>query len=152
MSKASESPRARGPSDAGVTWKRYARLFDRSDVNAASAPPKHPSLTRRLDTRARPRPSLTTQSLAFAGLSGEADAGTRTPDPIITSDVLYQLSYVGGENQSSPAQDSIVTSVPTGVKGQTSAAAASGSSTQPRLCGVPNDARGNACSASPPWK
>src|SRR5579884_3662725 len=24
-----------------------------------------------------------------------ADAGTRTPDPIITSDVLYQLSYVG---------------------------------------------------------
>jgi hypothetical protein len=26
----------------------------------------------------------------------EADAGTRTPDPIITSDVLYQLSYVGG--------------------------------------------------------
>ncbi len=25
----------------------------------------------------------------------EADGGTRTPDPIITSDVLYQLSYVG---------------------------------------------------------
>ena len=25
-----------------------------------------------------------------------ADAGNRTPDPIITSDVLYQLSYVGG--------------------------------------------------------
>src|SRR3954453_14339274 len=24
-----------------------------------------------------------------------ADGGTRTPDPIITSDVLYQLSYVG---------------------------------------------------------
>ena len=33
----------------------------------------------------------------------EADAGTRTPDPIITSDVLYQLSYVGGGTQSSPA-------------------------------------------------
>src|SRR5438067_11246667 len=30
-----------------------------------------------------------------------ADAGTRTPDPIITSDVLYQLSYVGGGSQSS---------------------------------------------------
>jgi hypothetical protein len=27
--------------------------------------------------------------------SREADGGTRTPDPIITSDVLYQLSYVG---------------------------------------------------------
>ena len=26
----------------------------------------------------------------------EADGETRTPDPIITSDVLYQLSYVGG--------------------------------------------------------
>ena len=25
----------------------------------------------------------------------EADGGTRTPDPIITNDVLYQLSYVG---------------------------------------------------------
>ncbi len=25
----------------------------------------------------------------------KADEGTRTPDPIITSDVLYQLSYVG---------------------------------------------------------
>jgi hypothetical protein len=24
-----------------------------------------------------------------------ADGETRTPDPIITSDVLYQLSYVG---------------------------------------------------------
>jgi hypothetical protein len=32
-----------------------------------------------------------------------ADAGTRTPDPIITSDVLYQLSYVGGGTQSSRA-------------------------------------------------
>jgi len=30
----------------------------------------------------------------------EADARTRTGDPIITSDVLYQLSYVGGERQS----------------------------------------------------
>jgi hypothetical protein len=29
------------------------------------------------------------------GLPHEADGGTRTPDPIITSDVLYQLSYVG---------------------------------------------------------
>ena len=25
-----------------------------------------------------------------------ADEGTRTPDPFITSEVLYQLSYVGG--------------------------------------------------------
>ena len=26
----------------------------------------------------------------------EADGETRTPDPFITSEVLYQLSYVGG--------------------------------------------------------
>ncbi len=25
----------------------------------------------------------------------EADAGTRTPDPLLTMEVLYQLSYVG---------------------------------------------------------
>jgi len=34
-------------------------------------------------------------------LPTEADGGTRTPDPIITSDVLYQLSYVGGCAQGS---------------------------------------------------
>jgi hypothetical protein len=28
--------------------------------------------------------------------SGEADARIRTADPFITSEVLYQLSYVGG--------------------------------------------------------
>ncbi len=38
-------------------------------------------------------------------------------------------------------QVSIETSVPIGVYGQISAEVASGSSTQPRLCGVPNDAR-----------
>ena len=29
------------------------------------------------------------------GCTLRADAGTRTPDPFITSEVLYQLSYVG---------------------------------------------------------
>jgi hypothetical protein len=29
----------------------------------------------------------------------KADGETRTPDPIITSDVLYQLSYVGGPGE-----------------------------------------------------
>jgi hypothetical protein len=28
---------------------------------------------------------------------GRADAGIRTPDPFITSEVLYQLSYVGAD-------------------------------------------------------
>ena len=30
------------------------------------------------------------------GLEREADAQIRTGDPFITSEVLYQLSYVGG--------------------------------------------------------
>ena len=34
----------------------------------------------------------------------EADARTRTGDPFITSEVLYQLSYVGGARQCSAAQ------------------------------------------------
>ena len=54
--------------------------------------------------------------------------------------------------RSASVQVSIVTSVPIGVYGQISAEAASGSSTQPRLCGVPNDARSKLCSASPPLK
>ena len=34
-------------------------------------------------------------SLALFGLKSGAAEGTRTPDPIITNDVLYQLSYSG---------------------------------------------------------
>ena len=33
------------------------------------------------------------------GLNKEADARTRTADPFITSEVLYQLSYVGGRQR-----------------------------------------------------
>jgi hypothetical protein len=52
------------------------------------------NLTQTLDARperclrrkAKPSPS---------GGFGEADARTRTGDPFITSEVLYQLSYVG---------------------------------------------------------
>ena len=33
--------------------------------------------------------------------SGEADATIRTADPFITSEVLYQLSYVGGRANTS---------------------------------------------------
>ncbi len=31
-----------------------------------------------------------------------AARGTRTPDPVITNDVLYQLSYCGGPSKSRP--------------------------------------------------
>jgi hypothetical protein len=30
----------------------------------------------------------------------QADAGTRTPDPLLTMEVLYQLSYVGAKPES----------------------------------------------------
>jgi hypothetical protein len=72
---------------------------------------------RRSRTLAQPLIRRDPAEMAFRGMSGhslaqrpspgkllvcrgkvwlsEADAGTRTPDPIITSDVLYQLSYVG---------------------------------------------------------
>jgi hypothetical protein len=43
----------------------------------------------------------------------EADAGTRTPDPFITSEVLYQLSYVGaGTDASEGARDGVVGRTP----------------------------------------
>jgi hypothetical protein len=44
---------------------------------------------------ASPMPLKATGTPLSIGLPEEADGGTRTPDPIITSDVLYQLSYVG---------------------------------------------------------
>jgi hypothetical protein len=54
--------------------------------------------------------------------------------------------------QRNRVESSLVTRVPIGVYGHTFAAEARGSSTQPRLCGVPNELRLNACSASPSWK
>jgi hypothetical protein len=39
-------------------------------------------------------------------LGGEADARIRTGDPFITSEVLYQLSYVG-ENGKPPAKRNV---------------------------------------------
>ena len=38
---------------------------------------------------------LAKRKAPVCGAFTKADGGTRTPDPIITSDVLYQLSYVG---------------------------------------------------------
>lgn len=34
------------------------------------------------------------------GQRDEADAGIRTPDPFLTMEVLYRLSYVGTSRQS----------------------------------------------------
>ena len=56
---------------------------------------RDPPGTRRRQQAGVPYPSRSRQKVAdFLGCS-EADAGTRTGDPFITSEVLYQLSYVG---------------------------------------------------------
>ena len=49
-----------------------------SPPGVMSSAPTHPSRSRSLEH----------------GL-GQADAGTRTPDPLLTMEVLYRLSYVG---------------------------------------------------------
>jgi hypothetical protein len=40
-------------------------------------------------------PPADARDIAGNGLNKRADARTRTGDPFITSEVLYQLSYVG---------------------------------------------------------
>jgi hypothetical protein len=42
------------------------------------------------------RPVMGVSPCRTVPLVDEADARTRTGDPFITSEVLYQLSYVGG--------------------------------------------------------
>ena len=54
--------------------------------------------------------TVTRRATLFQGRSSrfaqdEADARTRTGDPFITSEVLYQLSYVGGVPKCSAARD-----------------------------------------------
>ncbi len=51
------------------------------------------------------RANAQTKSPYLLGFS-RADAGTRTPDPFITSEVLYQLSYVG-ESACRPAGEGV---------------------------------------------
>ena len=52
------------------------------------------ALIKRARTKPRIAPKAPQAPPPTAG-TPQADGGTRTPDPIITSDVLYQLSYVG---------------------------------------------------------
>ena len=59
-------------------------------VAASRRPQVDPSRAKRANRAARSEK----KSLQI----GEADARTRTGDPFITSEVLYQLSYVGGSS------------------------------------------------------
>jgi hypothetical protein len=40
---------------------------------------------------------MAVNQLSMRVVALKADAGIRTPDPFITSEVLYQLSYVGAD-------------------------------------------------------
>jgi hypothetical protein len=59
---------------------------------------------RPLHTTLENRPQSARQSQT---LWGQADARTRTGDPFITSEVLYQLSYVGGVCKLPAKRDSL---------------------------------------------
>jgi hypothetical protein len=81
------------PDDLGRPFARtHARR--RSNPKRTSEPPPTCRIAQSASStpitihRAAPTP---TKMQGFC----EADAGTRTPDPFITSEVLYQLSYVG---------------------------------------------------------
>src|SRR3954466_2343344 len=63
-------------------------------LRALPRDPHRAARARLLDPLLAP-PQVIVKDLLNPCSGGEADGGTRTPDPIITSDVLYQLSYVG---------------------------------------------------------
>ena len=64
--------------------------YRRPDGDPARVPILFP-----LSARARLPDTTSPSKPAYLQGIREADAGTRTPDPFITSEVLYQLSYVG---------------------------------------------------------
>ena len=70
-------------------WRRLQRIRGVTQV-----PKPRPELVN-APTGATVERMYRDRTLAFSQGSSGADAGNRTPDPIITSDVLCQLSYVG---------------------------------------------------------
>ena len=72
----------------GAAWRAIACTDDAASYHSLY-------ICRAALTAERVRRRDTTKTPACFGALVRADGGTRTPDPIITSDVLYQLSYVG---------------------------------------------------------
>ena len=67
----------------------------------AAEDPKRQGRRPRVDPSTEKRPSEESRFEKKSLQIPRADGETRTPDPIITSDVLYQLSYVGASRDSS---------------------------------------------------
>ena len=71
--------------ELGLTTRVPRRIFIRAP---------RPMLTEMLANR-RPGHASSYKKPRLSRASSQADARTRTADPFITSEVLYQLSYVG---------------------------------------------------------
>ena len=91
-----------GHADPGLTARTYAHVMPdasrRRRVTISEAIRRARVAARRrplVDPSATERPSKKRGSRKEYLEIGRADARIRTADPIITSDVLYQLSYVG---------------------------------------------------------
>jgi hypothetical protein len=87
---------------ASGAWM-FSIAFDASVLwTNATWPPHKPTTNSHLVVRFAREGEVSAQG----SQPSQADAGTRTPDPFITSEVLYQLSYVGAGPDASAASAS----------------------------------------------
>ena len=87
--------------DRNVCRKIRQKSPGSADVSCCLTQERHvDALVRVLEGRRR---GSSAADHLILGCAGQADAGTRTPDPFITSEVLYQLSYVGAIMDASDA-------------------------------------------------
>ncbi len=77
---------------AEVAHRNQATRGDREKM-ISQIPPNHPGSARRPTLAIRGEPELTASDLARYLKSGSGAKGTRTPDPLLAKQVLFQLSY-----------------------------------------------------------
>jgi hypothetical protein len=99
-----------GHADPGFTARTYAHVMRdasrrrRITISEAILTGRTAASRRPLVDPSGPDPAIRTRRSSKKSLEIErADARTRTGDPFITSEVLYQLSYVGRETQCTAA-------------------------------------------------
>ena len=73
----------------------YGHVFDELEGTDRRSAENMIRKARATSVRPRRRRQVRKQKLRLSGAFLRADARTRTGDPFITSEVLYQLSYVG---------------------------------------------------------
>ena len=102
---------ARSPADTRTTAARTAALIFCQIYGAVresvTGQAPRPTWRARLRSRHPPVSAESRNALAEGRLfAAKADARIRTADPFITSEVLYQLSYVGATKRIAPPQSS----------------------------------------------